>query len=298
LKSTPTSDSSDEIRQVLDATDPWALFGDNKARATIRYRRLARVCHPDMGGSDAAMAHLNELWGKYANKPKPGHASLTEITRGNAYAVFSEGDEWLVVRRDTGSSIVELATSSLELAHLISGSPVCVASVQGVKRIKQPDGTHVAYVCTPPDTVGKAIMLPSLAEHIPGGALDPADLAWITKRVIFLAAAIAKCGLRFTEDPCECLAIDPESHMLCAIAPWALKKSDNPSIKDQRDVTTSFYGCLGDVIGVGWKSKRIEKFLYGTYLDGYTESSYLLEEFDGLLLDLFGKPKFHEMQVV
>ena len=54
------------------ALDPYAVLGvDSGAdRAAIRaaYRRLARAHHPDVdGGSDAAMARLNEAWAMLGN---------------------------------------------------------------------------------------------------------------------------------------------------------------------------------------------------------------------------------------
>lgn len=294
MSSTPTSPSS-EIAEVLASKDARKFFGEDKVKAINKYRILAHVCHPDTGGTVEAMSKLNAMWDEYNGRRRPDKPG--EITRGNVYAVFSEGDHWLVVRRDLYQGIA-MATNNLEFANLISGSPVCVVSSRSVRRIKQPDGVHAAYMCAPPDTVSDAIMLPSLARRLPGGKLHPADLAWITKRVLFLAAAIAKCNLRFSETPCECLAIDPKSHMLCVVAPWALVESRGHSIAEQRAVTNDFLMCAEPMIAKDTQSMRILRFLEGVEVDNYAESSALMREFDELLVELFGGFKFHKMEVV
>ena len=292
MSSIPTYPSS-EIAEVLAAKDARKFFGEDKVRAINRYRIYAHACHPDAGGSDEAMSKLNAMWAEYNGKSsKPA-----EVTRGNVYAVFSEKGHWLVVRREPVSKVVA-AVNVVEFMRLIGGSPVCSVCMQGGRRIKQPDGVHAAYVCVPPDTVEDAIMLPSLGKHLPDGKLDPADLAWIVKRVIFLAAAIGKCGLRFSEEPSECLAVAPKSHMLCVVAPWSLVESQGHSIAEQRAVTNSFATCIAGLIGTDAKSRRLLRFLDGIDVDNYTESGAILHEFDGLLIDLFGGFKFHEMKTV
>lgn len=294
MSSIPTSPSS-EIAEVLAATDARKFFGEDKVRAINRYRICAHACHPDAGGSDEAMSKLNAMWAEYNGKAKSSKPA--EVTRGNVYAVFSEKGHWLVVRREPDSKVA-IAANAFEFMKLIEGSPVCSVCSQSVRRIKQPDGVHAAYVCAPPDTVEDAIMLPSLGKHLPDGKLDPADLAWIAKRVIFLAAAIGKCDLRFSEEPSECLAVAPKSHMLCVVAPWSLVESNGHSIAEQRAVTNSFATCIDGLIGTDAKSRRILRFLDGIDVDNYTESGAILHEFDGLLIDLFGGFKFHEMKTV
>lgn len=86
---------SDEVREVLASADAGAFFGPNRKRAQIRYRRLARMVHPDMGGSEEAMARLNVLWDEYNGRkpdggalPLRGHAKrqVRRVLRGGALA--------------------------------------------------------------------------------------------------------------------------------------------------------------------------------------------------------------------
>ena len=96
-----TSSSSQDVALVLDATSATDLFGANKNRARIRYRRLARSVHPDMGGSEDAMARLNRLWDEY-NRTEDSHSdgnTPIEVTRNDQYAIFKEHDKLLVVER-------------------------------------------------------------------------------------------------------------------------------------------------------------------------------------------------------
>lgn len=287
-----------EVEEVLAATSARAFFGDNEKRAAIKYRRLAWAVHPDMGGSDEAMAKLNSLWDEYQAKDDgDGKRVLTEITRGGTYAVFADGGEWLVVRRKPGGTVPSMRT--IGLSEVVDGSPVCVLDWHSTKQIAQRDGSHLGYACSPHDTLSDGvIMLPALAGHLPGGTIHPADLAWVTKRVIYLAAAVAKCGLRFAEDPCECLAIAPSTHMLCVVAPWALVGADARSVSDQRAVIRSYAKCVRRMLGAEKESMRIYRFLEGIMVDSFTESADLMGEFDELLIELFGGFRFHEMQTV
>lgn len=287
-----------EVDEILAATSARAFFGDNEKRAAIKYRRLARAVHPDTGGSDAAMAKLNSMWAEYQAKDETnGKRSLDELGRGNVYAVFVDGDDWLVVRRRPGGVAPSMRT--IGLSEVVEGSPVCVLGWKATKSIVQRDGTHLGFVCSQHHTLADGIvMLPSLAEHLPDGTIHPADFAWITKRVIYLAAAVGKCGLKFVEEPCECLAIAPVTHMLCVVAPWALDETDAGSIADQRKVISSYAKCVRRMLGAEKESMRIYRFLEGILVDSFTESSDLMDEFDELLIELFGGFMFHKMLTV
>ena len=46
------------------------------------------------------------------------------------------------------------------------------------------------------------------------------------------------------------------------------------------------------------KTRRIRRFIEGVILDKVTSEGRLLEEFDELLIDLFGGLRFHEMEVL
>lgn len=300
----PTS-ASDEIRRVLSARTPEELFGDNRARARIRYRRLARVVHPDAndGSADAhdAMRRLNMLYDAYVRNTSPagagGSVRPREVTRGTRYVVLEEGASWLVVDRVAGTT--HAMGDARRLARFSSGTPLCALGISSRKSIAQAHGTHAAYVCDVPRSMGgQAIMLESLVWHLPGNVLHPRDAAWLTKRVLFLAFAMGQVKSRFDGiDPCSCLAVSPSQHMLCVVAPWHVANTTHATIADQRAVTTSWLRCVRPMLGGDARSRRIRRFLEGTAADAVTESHVLLGEYDDMLEEVFGPPRYHEMEV-
>lgn len=292
----PTSHSN-EIEEVLAATSAGAFFGPNKKRAAIKYRRLARALHPDVGGDETAMAKLNALWGEYVGGvATSGKRKPAEVTRSRAYVVLSEDGHWLVVERKSGGTVPD--THYHDLTGIVEGTPVCTLKWTGSVVIAQSDGAHVAFRCEYPDTVkDDLIMLSSLHGHLHDGVLRPADLAWITKRMLFLCAAMRKKGLRLAGDAADCIGIAPSTHMLCLVTPWLLSDSPDLSVKPQRGVLKDYLSCVKPMIGDDFKSQRIRKFIEGTLVDGVTEFSALLTEFNELLVELFDGFHFHKMEV-
>ena len=292
----PTSHSS-EIEEVLAATSARAFFGPNKKRAAIKYRRLARALHPDMGGDETAMAKLNALWGEYnGGVATSGKRKPSEVTRSRAYVVLSEDGHWLVVERKSGGTVPD--THHYDISDLVEGTPVCTLKWTGSVVIAQSDGAHVAFRCEYPETVkDDLIMLSSLQEHLHDGVLHPADLAWITKRVLFLCAAMRKKGLWLVGDAADCIGIAPSTHMLCLVTPWLLSYPPDLSVKHQREVLKDYLSCVKPMIGDDLKSQRIRKFIEGALVDNVTEFSALLAEFNELLVELFDGFHFHKMEV-
>lgn len=292
----PTSHSS-EIEEVLAATSARAFFGPNKKRAAIKYRRLARALHPDMGGDETAMAKLNALWGEYdGGVATSGKRKPSEVTRSRAYVVLSEDGHWLVVERKSGGTVPD--THYHDISDLVEGTPVCTLKWTGSVVIAQSDGAHVAFRCEYPETVkDDLIMLSSLQEHLHDGVLHPADLAWITKRVLFLCAAMRKKGLWLVGDAADCIGIAPSTHMLCLVTPWLLSDPPDLSVRHQREVLKDYLSCAKPMIGDDLKSQRIRKFIEGALVDNVTEFSALLAEFNELLVELFDGFHFHKMEV-
>lgn len=291
-----TPEAEGDIRTILSASGPSGLFGDNHARAKVRYHRLAASVHPDRNAhpdAERALRRLNELWSEYV-RPSGVHRP-EEIGRCERYAVFNDGGRVLVVNRTT--SLQGPTRASLDrLVDVLDGTPVCMLRQVGAMTIAQPDGMHSAFVCDAPDTFNDgAIMLGQIADRVPGGKLHPADLAWIAKRIIFLGGAIGSVGLRFGDSrDAECVAVVPDTHMLAVLAPFALRESGKPC---RQQVIRTCHASIGDAIGSDRASERISRFLYGCRIDEATPTRDLLCEYDELLEGMFGKPKFHVMEV-
>ena len=295
----------DAIDEVMSATDAVGLFSPNEKRARIRYRRLSKEVHPDSnGGSDEsneAMRRLNRLWSEYearSGNPTADHGLRRpkEISRNGSYAVFDEGARWLVVDRSVSGAA--FCDECDDVSEIIDGTPVCIMPCESQKSISQPDGVHAAYELTPPPTIadGRRIMfLSSVKPWLPDGKLDPADLAWITKRVLFLSGVMMKCNKSFVGDACDCLAIAPDSHML-AVIPRFEESADEFGIRD--DLMSRYLDIIGEITDGSELSESIVAFVHGVVGDRWADPKTLMREYDELLVKLFGGLRFHEMRTV
>lgn len=298
-----TSAYSDDIRLVLEASDCVELFGTNAKRAEIRYRRLARAVHPDLGGSVDAMGRLNTLWDEYrarngSMRPRcDGRKRPSEVTRNGTYVILDEGDRWVVVERSpSGSS--NTRSEYVRLLPIVEGSPVCVLEPTGTKAISQPDGIHVAYECAPHPMASdgrRMTYLSSLAPHLHGGRLHPADFAWITKRAIYLTMALESTGLCFGRNSSECLAVAPDTHMLVVVSPWDLCEGKSGV---RKAVMSEYLACVSPMLGDDNATHRICCFVRGVGIDSVTSASRIMMEYDELMIELFDGLHFHEMVTV
>lgn len=292
----PTSPYS----EVMGATDCVALFGTSEKRAKIRYRRLARMVHPDVeGGSEEAMARLNELWDQYVSRDaSKGPKRPREVTRGTFLALFEEDGRWLVVDRMAGTRLGGADLSGL--AKILDGSPV-VPLIEGEPvSISQSDGTHRAIRCDIPAFVGDGrhvIALGSLRNSLEGGVLDAADLAWIARRAIFLSDAISRCGLG-SDYVFDSVAIDPKTHTMVFLGARWLETHGTSRGLLRGALLEGFEEAIRPITGSDERSRRIMRFVRGTALDGVTEIWPLMYEYDKLVVELFGEIRFHHMKMV
>lgn len=328
----PDRGTLDDIREILSAKSARNLFGDNEKRARIRHRRLVASVHPDahgdIDGAEEAMRRLNALWDEYLGRGSDGDTA-TQVTheprhpreawRTSRYVALEEGDGWLVVDRiPTGCDKVRPLTRELtdrlaKLRELLAGSPVCTVTPSEPFLMAQPKGNHVARPCEVPDAVTSghgAIPLMSLSTRLPGGKISPADFAWVAKRVLFLAGALATAGLAVRSHGTangggtgaghgpvpDMLAISPDMHMLTLLTPWDLITGTG-GIQEQRDLTIPALGELSGMLDDDTKSRKMAAFCKGIEVDRVTQSIDLMRELDGINEELFGAPRFHVMEV-
>lgn len=294
-----TSGFSDAVALVNGATSATALFGGDQDAAKAKFRRLSKLLHPDMNGGDPeaarAFGKLSALWDDYHGDG--GTRRPTEVTRNSAYAVFEDGGRWMVVERATSARAGETGLGA-KLASVTDGCPAFVVTDVESRLVAQRDGSHAAHWCERPDdvTTGRgAFMLDHLNDVVAGWSYHPADLAWVSKRVIYLAAAMAKAGVELAREPSECLAVAPDVHRLCLVTPWELRDSDG-GVPSQRKLVESFARCVRPHVGEDAASRRVMHFVDGVVSDRHAESCDLLAEFDGLLYSTFGSPKWHDLR--
>lgn len=293
----------DAISEILLAANSLELFGTNEKRAKLRYRRLAKEVHPDSNDdpkAEEAMKRLNSLWRKYNTRVGAVADERTpeEITRNETFAVFSEGEKWMVVERspngDGHFGVIQGVNDTLD------GTPVRILECDRTKTISQPDGLHLAYETTPPESIvgGHGIMLLSnmnLFLLLPGGLMDPADFAWISKRVLFLSTTLAEYGATLGSKV-DCLAIAPDSHMLVVVDdvvestdPWG----------DRDELIRQYIERVGRIAirGINKTAERIERFMLGVIGDRWASTGELMREYDELMYELFGGIHWHEMEL-
>lgn len=313
----------EDIREILAASDPVRLFGTNGKRARIRYRRLVRSVHPDANHdapeAQEAMRRLNALWEAYkamdpttgapdpdmaGHKHSAGERFVHEIARTDRFALFSEGDAWLVVDRVAGNPTPPCDPKGLEtLRDILAGSPVHALRQRGAKAIRQADGDHEAITCDVPaffDMGQHVFGMRDLKSHVPGGMLEPEDAAWLAKRVLFLVAALDKAGLALdaTVDAGDCMMFDTDAHVLMLVAPHRLV-GGTADVEGQRRETKPVLDAIRTMTDErDPRGRRLVAFFRGMDVDRVTDTADLFAEFDGLLLDMFGKPRFHRMTVV
>lgn len=289
----------DAIQEILSASNSIELFGPNEKRAKIRYRRLVREVHPDSNDSpdaEEAMKKLNRLWSKYNARTGAVRRECArvpeEITRNDTFAIFSEGDKWLVVeRRPDGNGRFE----SIDNDALL-GTPICFLGRNKTKAISQPDGIHAAYETVPTDAVsgGRRIMfLSSIGPMLPD-KMHEADFAWITKRVLFLSCLLADRGVTL-DGKVDCLAIAPDTHVLAVMACVAAPVD---VLSDRDKLILQYLDCMVPIVRECRATERIERFMRGVIGDRWVSTGDLMREYDNLMYELFGGIKWHDMQTI
>lgn len=294
----------DAIREVLSASNSVELFGPNEKRAKIRYRRLVREVHPDSNDSpdaEEAMKRLNRLWGKYQTRTGAVRRAEgrvpEEITRNDTFAVFSDGEKWLVVERSPNGDGHFGAIQGVN--DTLDGTPIRVLECDGTKAISQPDGVHAAYDTTPSGTVlgrRRVTFISSVEPMLPDGAMHEADFAWITKRVLYLSGVLVRCGATLDcESMVDCLAIAPDTHVLAVVA--CIKGATD--VWAERDSLISQYlECMESIARRCDATTRIERFMRGVIGDRWAGTGELMREYDELMYELFGGIHWHEMETI
>ncbi|MEO3823356.1 molecular chaperone DnaJ [Actinomadura sp. B10D3] len=214
------------------ARTPADLFGDDAAEAARRYRRLARLVHPDATGGRTrdAFIRLNDLWRGYR-----GGDPATITTRRHAYrldggAVGGDLAELYRARAGPGRDVLLKMPRDPRDGDLIEREAVALRQLP-----KDGDGKFLPYVprlvesfqhrdaATGAQRRVNAIAaldgFHSLAEvrraH-PGG-VDPRDAAWMWRRLLVGLGFAHRAGVLHGAVLPEHVLIHPEEHGLVLV---------------------------------------------------------------------------------
>ncbi|TDC05219.1 molecular chaperone DnaJ [Actinomadura bangladeshensis] len=226
-------DALDDALARLDrARAPADLFGDDAAEAARRYRRLARLVHPDATGGRTrdAFVRLNALWRTYNR----GDLNLI-TTRRHAYRLGADpisGDlaELYTARPETGRGVLLKMPRDPRDGDLIEREAVALRQLP-----KDGDGKFLPYVPRLVESfrhrdaatgtqrqvnvIAALDGFHSLAEvgraH-PGG-VDPRDAAWMWRRLLVGLGFAHRAGVLHGAVLPDHVLIHPEEHGLVLV---------------------------------------------------------------------------------
>jgi hypothetical protein len=208
----------DAIQLIEAASGPADLFragliGTDAAR---RYRRLARLTHPDARPGDArsaaAFAKLAALWQQHAR------VNTAVTARGDLANLYQMSTGLLkVARNPADNDLMDLEVAALRtLAQRVPARLAAYfARLIEVQRIQDPlTGTERRG-----NLLGALDGFVSLAEvrrRLPGG-VDPRDAAWMWRRLLVALGAAHHAGVRHGAVLPEHVLIHPAEHGLVLI---------------------------------------------------------------------------------
>lgn len=193
---------------MASAQRPEDIFGRDPSKAPAEYRRLAKLCHPDIAGGDGRLFQdLSKWWAKAQERIDRGiygtaepsvmatiktrkreYEILRQIAKGeiaNVYLCRWSGEQGIlkVLRNPRDNDMMAREAESLTLfgAAPLRYVPRLVEKMvyQGPDKVRRP--THVLGLET--DFPGNWRTLRQVREAYPKG-LDPQDMAWMWRRLL------------------------------------------------------------------------------------------------------------------
>ncbi|WP_243719185.1 molecular chaperone DnaJ [Actinomadura sp. 7K534] len=223
----------DALARLGRARVPADLFGEDAAEAVRRYRRLARLVHPDATGGRTrdAFIRLNDLWRGYN---RDGTALIT--TRRHAYRLTGDpvgGDlaELYPARpEDGGRPVVLKMPRDPRDGDLLEREAVALRQLP-----KDGDGKFLPYVprlvesfrhrdaSTGRERRANAIValdgfhtLAEVGRAFPGG-VDPRDAAWMWRRLLVALGFAHRAGVLHGAVLPDHIMIHPAEHGLVLV---------------------------------------------------------------------------------
>lgn len=235
-------------KEIRGAKRPEDLFGphDNPGRGgKLKYQRLAKVVHPDAGGSDELFALLGRLWDRWERRTN-GKVAFTVDTRrahyeaterlyvgsvANLYDSVKDGQQVLlkIPRDPRNSDLMEREARALKALALDGEERFDHFYPHLLDTLKMRDS----------DT-GKERRLNvlsteqgnwyTLAEvHQAYSILDPRDVAWMWRRLLHILGYAGSRNVVHGAVLPENVIIEPEKHGLMLVG-WSYASTDGQPI--------------------------------------------------------------------
>lgn len=322
----------DAVMLIESALDPEDLFGADPSEAARRFRRLARLTHPDSCAGDArsvaAFDRLTGLWRSLHGRPGPGHGAAGAagampdglVAKGDIANLYRAHGGLLKVARDPADGDLMDREAAALTAIRSQTAPRLHAYLPRLLR---------SQAMTDPLTgaVRRANLIARLAGFVslsdvtaafPGG-VHPADAAWMWRRLLVAVGIAHRAGYVHGAVLPEHVLIHPAQHGL-VLVDWCY--SGRPGaplpaiVARHRDryppeiprggpagcdtdiwlVTASFTGLVGDRMPA-----PLAAFARGCMLASPArrpqDAWMLLRELDEVLGRLYGPRRFRPFQM-
>lgn len=323
------------LQQIIEARTPTELFPD-RDKANKAYNRLLQIAHPDMYGdatmkikAQEAFIKLNRLWEQYNGKVNktnviktrkheyvPGKVSY--IVNNTAYleATYDAGHQKAFILIPNNSKDNDLnENASQNLKELLKETPLQYKPFypEHLEAFKYNinNQTKQLQVISLPD---KLFTLAQVKEDYPEG-LNGRDIAWMFKRILIAIANSHDQKFIHGAINLDTILIQPEQHGVVLVGweysiekgdylkaipqkyknlypDYVFKKETTPPSLDILLAAKTMEQLFGPTTPV-----QLKTFFKGCQLSSLPHPAQLLQEFDELLVRLYGPKKFHEFKM-
>jgi hypothetical protein len=224
-----TREREDAFTLIEAAREPADLFGSGsgpgaEAEAARRYRRLARLVHPDASPGDPraepAFTKLADLWQRHQGRgAAAGSGYGTLVARGDIANLYATTGGLLKIARDPADN--DLMRHEAAALRQLAGVPDRFrAYFPQLIRAERHTDPHTGLVRRA-NVLARLDGFRTLAEvgaAFPGG-VDPRDAAWMWRRLLVAVGASARAGVVHGAVVPEHVLIHPAEHGL-VLADW------------------------------------------------------------------------------
>lgn len=190
---------------------PKEIFGDNPER---EYKRLAALCHPDLGGTPELFKMLEEKYFELQNPVQITFGKTTfqchKVYDGDVSQIFESGIDTLL-KVSKHSSVNKFLSSEYEITKELGKNSFYSKYLQSFRdkfEVKEGSGKNTVLILN-----REKERLYSLAEVLEKhGPLDYRDAAWMLNRVMDILFYVHASGFTHNNITPENILINPENH--------------------------------------------------------------------------------------
>ena len=324
------------VAEVLAATSSVSFFGTDESLARKKYLLYAKHVHPDReGGSNDAFIALQRLYSDHGNPADSTPKSNVISTRNAEYVLGStlrESDVFKAIQvefqddatstRHTAEMLISLAARDNDLMGAMSTSLRKMREVPEQYRVFFPKMVERFII---PQTGGRRavvvlegmpgfVSVKDIMEAYPNG-IDGRNVAWMFKRMLVAVGNTADMGISHGACTPESFMIHPEEHGLILRdwqysvplgEPLVAVPTDYRDLYPESILKKSATNRQLDVSMAAKTASRLldddapdalKSFFKGCMQGSLPTAAELLKEFDSILRNVYGAPKFQHFSM-